>query len=182
VPKRRFGVALLVPAPLDHEVDGLRRALGDPALGRIPAHLTLVPPVNVRDDRVDDALAVLREASAAVEPFEAELGPAASFLPDNPVVYLDVGGDVGALNLLRDAVFVEPLARPLTWPFVPHVTIADDAAPERIEAALIALSDYRVRITFDAVHLLEEQPGRLWEPIAEEPLGMYTRRPPKRDL
>ena len=179
MPKRRFGVALLVPPPLDHEVDGLRRALGDPALGRIPAHLTLVPPVNVRDDRVADALAVLHEASAAVEPFEVELGPAMSFLPVNPVIYLEIGGDVAAVQRLRDAVFEDPLSRELTWPFVPHVTIADDAAPDRIEAALVALRDYRVRVTFEAVHLLEEQPGRMWEPIAEEPLGMYTRRQPR---
>jgi 2'-5' RNA ligase len=179
VPKRRFGVALLVPTPVDHEVDGLRRALGDPALDRIPAHLTLVPPVNVRDDRVDDALTVLREASAVVEPFELELGPVTSFLPVNPVVYLDVGGDLEALHALRNAVFTDPLSRELTWPFVPHVTIADDAPDDRIEAAVVALSTYRVRVTFELVHLLEEQPGRIWEPIAEEPLGMYTRRRPR---
>src|SRR5687767_10146098 len=60
MPKARLGVALLLTGQLGHEVDGLRRALGDGALGRIPPHLTLVPPVNVRDDRMADALAVLR--------------------------------------------------------------------------------------------------------------------------
>ena len=44
----RLGVALLIPPPFDREVDGLRRALDDGSLGRIPAHLTLVPPVNVK--------------------------------------------------------------------------------------------------------------------------------------
>ena len=64
--KARLGVALLLPAGVSAEVDGLRRALGDGALGRIPAHLTLVPPVNVREDRLGHALAVLRSAAAAV--------------------------------------------------------------------------------------------------------------------
>lgn len=169
VPKARLGVALLVPAPLAAEVDGLRRGLGDGALGRIPPHLTLVPPVNVRLDRLGDALAVLRSAAAATRPFRLALGPVATFLPVNPVAYLAVGAADGfeSLRALRDAVFTDPLSRPLTWPWVPHVTLADEAGPGRIAAALDALADYRVEATFDRVHLLREGPGRVWETIAD---------------
>ena len=162
----RLGVALLVPPPLDAEIDGMRRALGDGTLGRMPAHLTLVPPVNVREDRLGEVLAVLRRAAAVTRPFTLTLGPPATFLPDNPTLYLEVAGDVGAL---RDRVFADPLARPLTWPFVPHVTLADEAAPERIEAALMALADYRVEVTFHRIHLLREGFGRVWSPIADAP-------------
>ncbi|MDP9402525.1 MAG: GNAT family N-acetyltransferase [Actinomycetota bacterium] len=167
MPKCRLGVALLLPATLVAEVDGLRRALGDGALGRIPPHLTLVPPVNVREDRVDEAFAVLRRAAAGTRPFRLELGPPASFLPDNPVVHLTVGGEVAALRALRDAVFADPLARPLTWPWVPHVTLADDAPPDRIAAAISALAGYVVEAAFARVHLLRESSGRVWEPIAD---------------
>jgi 2'-5' RNA ligase len=182
MPKRRLGVALLVPPPADAEIDGLRRALGDDSLDRIPPHLTLVPPVNVREDRMDDALTVLREASAVVEPFVVELGPVATFAPVNPVLYLDVGGAVDDVHALRNAVFTDPLSRSLTWPFVPHVTVADEATPERIEAAVVALSSYRVTVEIDRVHILEEGKGRVWTPIADQPLGMYTRpsRPSRR--
>jgi 2'-5' RNA ligase/predicted N-acetyltransferase YhbS len=167
VPKSRLGVAVLVPPPACHEVDGLRRALGDPSLGRIPAHLTLVPPVNVRTDRLADALAVLRRAAAASRPFRLTLGPPATFLPVNPVAYLAVTGDLAALQTLRDRVFTPPLERTLTWPFVPHVTIADEAEPARIEAALQALADFTVEMPVDRVHLLEEGEGRIWRPIAD---------------
>jgi 2'-5' RNA ligase len=160
----RLGVALLLPSPVDKEVDGMRRALGDGTLGRMPAHLTLVPPVNVREDRLGAALALLRRAAAATRPFTLTLGPPATFLPDSPTLYLAVSGDVQAI---RDQIFVEPLARPLTWPFVPHVTLADEAAPDRIAAALVALVDYAVDVTFDRVHLLREGPGRVWSPIAD---------------
>ena len=164
MPRVRLGVALLLPAPFDTEIDGMRRALGDGTLGRMPAHLTLVPPVNVREDRLGEALAVLRRAAAATRPFTLTLGPPATFLPDNPTLYLRVAGEVQAL---RDRVFVEPLARPLTWPFVPHVTLADEARPDRIAAALQALADYAVDVTFHRVHLLREGPGRVWAPIAD---------------
>lgn len=167
MPKQRLGVALLIPAPYDRDVNALRLAVGDPALTRIPPHLTLVPPVNVREDRLPNAMRVLRDAAASTRPFELVLGPPAAFLPVNPVLYLDVDGDVDALLELRERVFREPLSRELTWPFVPHVTIADDAEPDRIEAAVEALASFRVRVTFERVHLLRENPGRVWEPMAD---------------
>src|SRR3954471_14384574 len=102
MPRRRLGVAIIVPSPLNHEIDGLRRACADATLDRVPAHVTLVPPVNVREEHVGDALAVLRDAGAATRPFTVTLGPTATFHPDTPVLYLDVGGAVEQLHALRD--------------------------------------------------------------------------------
>ncbi|MBV8561193.1 MAG: GNAT family N-acetyltransferase, partial [Acidimicrobiia bacterium] len=166
-----MGVALLLPPPLDREVDTLRRACDDGALGRIPAHLTLVPPVNVREDAMDDALGVLRGAAAAVRPFSVQLGPPATFLPDSPTLYLAVSGPgLDTVRALRDGVFREPLERPLTWSFVPHVTVADEMDEARIAAAVEALAGYRATVTLERVHLLEETrtaAGRVWRPIAD---------------
>jgi len=155
------------------EVDGLRRACGDGSLGRVPSHVTLVPPVNVREDDLPAALTRLRAAAAAVRgPIEITIGPPATFLPVNPVLYLQVGGtDLPALHRLRETVFAYPLERSLTWPFVPHVTLADNAEPERIAGALVALAGYSAAVSFDHVHLLEEGEGRAWRPIADCALG-----------
>jgi 2'-5' RNA ligase len=169
--KVRLGVALLVPHPLDREIDTLRRATGDGTFGRVPAHLTLVPPVNVREDRMADALAVLRSAAAATRPFRVSLGPPTTFLPDNPVLYLPVEKGGAEVVGLRERVFREPLARPLTWPFVPHVTVADEADPSCIAAAQVALAGYRTDVSFDRLHLLQEGGGRVWAPIADAALG-----------
>ena len=173
MPRRRLGAVLLLEGRVAVEVDGLRRACGDRSLGRVPGHLTLVPPVNVDEDEVPAALTRMRTAAAAARgPVEVTLGPPATFLPDNPVLYLEVGGaDLPAVHRLRETVFAYPLERKLTWPFVPHVTVADNAEPGRIQAALTALADYTATATFERLHLLEERPDRTWAPIADSSLG-----------
>ncbi|HYZ97819.1 MAG TPA: 2'-5' RNA ligase family protein [Acidimicrobiales bacterium] len=173
MPRRRLGVALLVPEPTAIEVDGLRRALGDGSFGRIPPHLTLVPPVNVREDDLPAAVDLLRAAARRARPLDLRLGPAATFHPDTPVVYLTVGGALEALAALRDDLFRPPLERTVTRPYVPHVTVADEIDPDRIPAAVTALADYVVDVRIEAVHLLEEQRGRVWRPIAD---AAFTRR------
>jgi 2'-5' RNA ligase/GNAT superfamily N-acetyltransferase len=173
MPRVRLGVVLLVPPPVAAEIDGLRRAVGDGALGTVAPHVTLVPPVNVRDERLLDAVDVLRSAAAAHRPLTLRLGPVATFAPASPVLHLavDDGDDGRRLAALRDAVFVEPLHRKVDWPFVPHVTLADEASPERLAAAMVALADYRAEITVDHVHLMQEQPDHAWAPIADAELG-----------
>jgi 2'-5' RNA ligase len=191
VPRKRFGVVLLVPAPLATEIDGLRRALGDAALDRVPPHLTLVPPVNVRVDDIPAALAVLRDAAAEARPIWVSLGPPATFLPETPTIHLEVHsphrtGPNGEspnhvahpLLQIRDLVFRGPLERTLTFPFVPHVTLLDGASETRIAAAVEALAAFVHDVRFDRVHLLEEQRGddgvRRWIPVADVPFGPRT--------
>ncbi|MEO7518863.1 MAG: 2'-5' RNA ligase family protein [Acidimicrobiales bacterium] len=173
MPRRRLGAVLLLPAAVAAEVDGLRRACGDGALGRVPSHITLVPPVNVRADDLPAALTRLRTAAAAAAgPLDLVLGPPGTFLPVNPVLYLKVGGpDLAGLHRVRDTAFAFPLDRRLSWPFVPHVTVADGAEPDRIGAALAALADYEAPVTLDRVHLLQEGEQRTWRPLADCPLG-----------
>jgi len=170
-----------VPTPVREEVEGLRRALGDGALGRVPGHLTLVPPVNVRKESLGAALATLRRAAAACpRRLCLELGPVSTFLPDSPVVYLAVAGDLDALERLRRAVLSGPLERQLSWPFVAHVTLADQAGADGVAdgvaavAAVAALSHYHRSVIFEGVHLLQEvghSSGRRWVPLADACLG-----------
>src|SRR5207237_2507983 len=113
-----------------------------------------------RDEELAGALDVLRAAASATAPFGVTLGPPATFLPDSPVLYLPLDDrGAGTVTAVRERVFRPPLERSLTWPFVPHVTIADEMAPERIGAAIDALRDYHVDVSFDRVHLLRETPG-----------------------
>jgi GNAT superfamily N-acetyltransferase len=102
------------------------------------------------------------------------LGPARTFLPINPVLYLEVGGDVTSVDALRDRIFRPPLERNLSWPFQPHVTLLDRGDEARIRAAAEALADVRIDVEVDRVHLLQEDNDdgvRFWRPIFEASLG-----------
>ncbi|MGA3218788.1 MAG: 2'-5' RNA ligase family protein [Acidimicrobiales bacterium] len=165
-------MALILDAPAAFEVQGLRRALGDRSLGRIAPHLTLVPPVNVRSEGLGDALAVLRKAaSGQAGALELDLGPAGTFVPVNPVVFLDVSGPgLEALARLHRAVSAGPLLRAERWPWRPHVTLCDEAPVERAVAAAAVLAEYRAAVSFDRLVMLEEG-DRRWRPLADASLG-----------
>jgi 2'-5' RNA ligase len=177
VPRVRLGVVLLVPPPVADEVDGLRRALGDPALDRVPPHITLVPPVNVRVEDVPDVLAALRRAASQVGALDLAIGPPRTFGSDEGVVYLEVGGSDAsstALERLHRACRSGPLDRPLDHPFVPHVTVTTGVAAEEIERVLQVLHGYAaVPVAVARLHLLHQQaePPHRWVPIADVPLG-----------
>lgn len=173
--RRRLAACLVVPEPFRTEVDGLRRATGGD-LRRLPPHITLVPPTNVRDEALPEALAVLRRAASAQPgPLELTLGAAATFAPVNRVVYLAVEGEPTALarlRELRDALLDGPLERDERRRFVPHVTLSRHL-PEGDDAhALAVLGHYRAEVRMETVDLLVlDDEGRRWEPLADALLG-----------
>ncbi len=169
MPRRRLGVVLLVPPRVADEVDGLRRALGDGQLGAVAPHVTLIPPVNVPEHDVDDALAVVRAAAAMTPPLTLALGPVRTFLPVTPAAYLTVDGPV---EELLERVHAGPFGRPLLYPFVPHVTVAEDLPEDRLAAAEAALGGMGRTVVVDHVHVLEQR-SKVWEPI----MGIALRPP-----
>jgi GNAT superfamily N-acetyltransferase len=68
-------------------------------------------------------------------------------------------------------VFAPPLARRLTWPWVPHVTLADGIDEDRVEAAAKVLDRFEHVWSVDRVVMLQERPGRTWVPVADVGLG-----------
>jgi 2'-5' RNA ligase len=175
MPRQRLGVVLLLPQPIATEIDGVRRALDDPMRDRVPPHITLVPPVNVRDRDLAAAVSVVRSAAADIEPLNLRIGPGATFEPAEPVVYLQVRGDLDAHERLRRAVLTGPLERTTHDPWVPHVTVAASTASARIPSALVTLARYEVDTTIDRVHLLAEEADHVWRPLADAPLGERAR-------
>ncbi len=162
--RRRLSVSLLVPQPAETEVQGLRRALGDPTLGRYVPHITLVPPVNVNETRLEDALRLVREVAAKHTSLQLIIGPPGTFLPENPVTFLRVAGD--PLEAMQRQMSVDPFELEHTRPFVPHVTIG------RNETDITSLlSSYMKDVEIDRIHVMQREDDGSWFPIADVPFG-----------
>jgi 2'-5' RNA ligase/8-oxo-dGTP pyrophosphatase MutT (NUDIX family) len=169
----RLGVIARLPEPLGIHVQSWRRALGDPAAGRIAPHLTLVPPQTVAERELDRAVALVERAAAEAVPFVVELDGAATFLPDNPVACLVVREGWPALRALEVALQASPLDR-RTHRFHPHVTVTQDLPDERIEAAARELAGFRATFPVREVALLREDRDKVWRPAATATVGATT--------
>ncbi len=179
MPRRRFAVALIIPPPLSIEIDGLRRALGDRQLDRIEPHITIVPPINLHEDDVADALAVVQAAASVGEPMPLVLGPVTTFREDSPVRFLAVE-PWEPVTALHQACLAGVLGRPERRPFHPHVTVdIDGGTTAGVDPALAVLANYRAEVLIDRVTVLEhvEVTGidgvpRRWEPYNAYRLGL----------
>lgn len=163
----RLGVVLLVSDPWRTEIDGLRRALGDRNLTRIPPHITLVPPINVRSENLREVFDGIRRVAERTEPFSVQLGPVATFAPATPVIKLDVQGDGRRLvEQLHEEIAVGLLHRERQWPFVPHVTLNDEASDELISHAVASMT-YEIEASFKDVWVMREGEDRVWRPFMD---------------
>ena len=178
MPRRRFAVALLITPPASIEIDGLRRALGDRQLGRIDPHITVIPPINLHDDELTDALTVVQAAAARAEVMTLELGPVTTFSPSSPVRFLAVE-PWAPVVALYDACRQGVLERPEKRPFHPHVTIdIEGGVIDAQDPAVALLAGYRVEVDVDRVTVLEHVEvhdgpvRRRWEPYIAYRFGL----------
>lgn len=178
MPRRRFAVALIVPPPVSVEVDALRRALGDRQLGKIEPHITLIPPINLREDDIADALAVVQAGARRSSPMPLAIGPVETFSESSPVRFLAVDPWDPVTALYR-ACWSGVLEREEKRPFHPHVTVdIDGGVTDGPDPALDLLAGYRAEVLVDRVTVLEnvdvDDPDlkRVWEPYCSYRLGV----------
>jgi 2'-5' RNA ligase len=164
MPRRDFGVAIGLPEPYTTELQGWRERLGDPNARGIPPHVTLLPPTALHDRDLDAVEEHLRRIAAAESPFEMHLRGTGTFRPTSPVVFVDVVD--GAQHCVRVEAQVRsgPLARPLSFPYHPHVTVAHDLPDPALDEAFGALSSYDVRFRVWGFTLFEQGADKVWRP------------------
>lgn len=176
--RRRFAAALLIPPPESTEIDGIRRALGDRQLERIDPHITVIPPINLREEQIADALAVVQAAARTVEPMSLTIGPLDTFGESSPVRFLAVDPREPVAALYR-ACWTGILERAEKRSFHPHVTVDIDGGPTAgDDPAVELLADYRVEVLIDRVTVLEHVElgdgpvPRRWEPYLAYRFGL----------
>ncbi len=169
--RREFGVAIGLPEPIHSELQGWRERLGDPNAADIPPHITLLPPTALHDSALPDVEEHLRRVAAAEEPFDVHLRGSSTFRPVSPVVFVPLAVGISGCERVEGTLRSGPLARELSFPYHPHVTVAHDVGEELLDEAFEALSSYDVRFRVWGFTLFEQGPDKVWRPQRDFPFG-----------
>lgn len=165
-----IGVAVAIPDPWGAELERWRAELGDPRASAIPAHITVLPPTRIDEERLDDVQQHLADAAQTVGPFEVRLRGTGSFRPVSPVVFVALSAGISGCEALESAVRREPLDRVLEHPYHPHVTVAHDLPDDVLDRAEQELAAYAADFEVRGIVLYTHESGA-WHPWRVFPLG-----------
>ncbi|MBW8486918.1 2'-5' RNA ligase family protein [Actinomadura parmotrematis] len=168
---RTIGVAVPIPEPYGGWLQRTREALGDPLARAIPTHVTLLPPTDVPAGDLGCVEDHLRSVAAGQRGFRIRLRGTGTFRPVSPVVFVALADGAGGCERLQAAVMSGPLARALTFPYHPHVTIAHHLPDEVMDRAVKELADFRAEFEVRRFALYEHGADGVWRPRRDFVLG-----------
>jgi 2'-5' RNA ligase len=172
-----IGVAVDIPQPWGGFLTRHRAAAGDPQAADVPAHLTLLGPTEIL---VDDLPAVeehLAAVAAAHLPYTLHLRGTGTFRPVTDVVFVAVAAGISECEVLAAAIRAAPeLRREARFPYHPHVTVAQDVAPEALDKVYDDLADFSARFEVESFTLFSHSGRARWQPRRDFRLGAPRRR------
>lgn len=139
-----IGVTLDIPEPYASELRALRLSHGDQAALVVPAHITLVPPMEIPVESWPEVRDRIREVANATSPFILGLRGTGTFMPISPVVFIEVVRGLRECRELSTSLRSGVLDQDLAFPYHPHVTIAQGLDATVLEKALRRSADYEV--------------------------------------
>lgn len=158
-----LGVAIEIPEPFGSAIDDARRAY-EPSMGRMPAHITLLPPVDVDPDVLPGVIEHLSSVAERLSPFEVELHGTGTFQPVSPVVFIALSRGISSCERVETRVRTGLLAVDSRFPYHPHVTLAHEVSDALLARAFDDFTDFRARFTVAQMHLFSLQPDG-WHPL-----------------
>ncbi len=166
-----IGVTLEVPDPWASELQRYRLGLGDTSGEGIPAHITLLGPVDVEREMMPDVLSHLEKVATRHGSFSVGLRGTGSFRPVSRVVFIRVAEGADGCAALAEAVRTGPLGFDSEFSYHPHVTIAHDVADEVLDRAAREHSDFECSFAVDHLRVYHYAPRAGWVPLADLPLS-----------
>lgn len=165
------GVVVSLPEPLAQRVRSLQEGYSS-ALAAIPPHITIVSLLP-SSGRWEEISAHLRAVAREAEPFDITLEGADTFLPTSPVSYLRVIQGADSLAALEASVRRGPLGFDPLFPYVPHVTLVHEDAPELLRRSAQECSGFRDGFRATSIGLYQKSPSGDWAHREEIPLGTH---------
>ncbi len=164
--RSRFGIAILFPAEIASEIDGIRLAIGSAQLTRIEPHLTLFPPCNLSDSELDGLILRLRNLGSRFAGFQLELNGCGTFDRDPGVLFLAVTPSKALLEL-EEGVRLANGAPERQRDFIPHVTLYDNAPQDLVKSGVDLLGRYYRVVEVEGFWILRQDPKGTWQRYTE---------------
>jgi 2'-5' RNA ligase len=171
-----LGVVVAIPEPWAQLLTDWRAKCGDPQAGLVPPHVTLLPPTEVPAGQRAAITDHLGSVARQHPPFDMHLSGTGTFSPVSEVVFVAVARGIGSCELLANDVRTGPLARPLAYPYHPHVTVAHDVSADMLDLAYSALADLSAEFRVDRFTEFEQSPSGAWVVAREYALCGPERR------
>jgi 2'-5' RNA ligase len=163
---RTIGVAVGIPQPWGARLDTHRLASGDPQATLLPAHLTLLGPLELAESADQGAIeGHLATVAASHRAFPVRLHGTGTFRPLTQVVFVAVAGGFEDCVRLAADVRSGPLAKELEYPYHPHVTVAHDVEPAALDAVFAELAGFEAQFPVDDFTLYEHGADGRWRPL-----------------
>ncbi len=166
-----IGVAIPVPDPFGAMLREKRADFGDPMAQTVPSHVTLVPPTEVEEDKLELVCSSLERASATLPPFPMRLRGTGTFRPVSPVVFIAVSQGISYTEMLAKCVQNALDAPEPEFPFHPHVTIAHNLDDLSLDRAYDDLRDFECQFTVNEFALYHHEDEAGWVPQRSFLLG-----------
>lgn len=166
----RIGVAVDIPAPWGPHLTRCRIAAGDPLGEAVPAHLTLLGPTEVERAWLPELAGHLRDVADGHHEFELLLRGTGTFRPITEVVFVTVAAGISECEQLAAAITSVPeLDKPRTFPYHPHVTVAQEVPPPALDKVFDDLADFEARFMVSGFTLFThtgdvKSPDARWHP------------------
>jgi 2'-5' RNA ligase len=159
-----IGVAIAVPEPYGSELRKYRSSFGDSQADAVPTHVTLLPPTEIGSERLLEVEQHLSQVAAHHQPFCIHLRGTATFRPVSPVVFVVVSEGISACEMLASDIRRGHLARELSFPYHPHVTVAHHLEDTALDKAFEELAGYDCVFDVTAFHLYVHGEDEVWRP------------------
>jgi 2'-5' RNA ligase len=172
-----IGVSVAVPEPYASAIQDARAGYGDPLARSIPTHVTLLPPTEIGSDALPAVERHLAAAAAGERPFRLLLLGSGTFRPVSPVVFLRVEAGARECRSVEAAVRSGILARELSFPYHPHVTVAHGVEEKELDRAYTNLRGYRAEFAVTGFSLYRFGADEVWRPLRNFSFGGANSRP-----
>jgi 2'-5' RNA ligase len=174
-----IGIAIDIPEPWGSQLTRRRLQAGDAAAAHIPAHLTLLGPIEVDTGVLPEVTAHLTTVANAHEPFPLHLHGTGTFRPLTEVVFVAVAAGDDECVRLSDALReLDAVQQPLRFAYHPHVTVAHDVATDALDEVFEDLAGFDAKFMVTGFTLFEYGPDGRWRPHREYCLGDGAAPPP----